>query len=91
MDKEEIEKMSDIELLHAYAGCNDMKLYQASEKELLKRLKKSEIWSYTNITPEQAVEEFKKELVEEINKLYVDGIDYLCNKIEVIDIIKNTK
>jgi hypothetical protein len=54
----ELEKMSDIELLHAYAGCNDMKLYQASEKELLKRLSKNNI------------EEFKKKLIEEIEKSY---------------------
>jgi hypothetical protein len=46
---------------------------------------KPEMWSYTNITPEKAVEEFKGKLLKEIEKYAI------YNNKHLKDLINNTK
>jgi len=92
----ELEKMSDEELKQEYVNSylNRFKSYEHQERHdlvekiFLKRLKTPEIWSYTNITPEQAVEEFKKKLIEEINKLASSEKGFI-HKQETINLINN--
>lgn len=94
-----IDLMTDDEIVHysqLVVGRLERFLYR---EELKKRLSKNkpEIWSYTNITPEQAVEEFKNELIKEIlDEFPVTGVKHLedikfLNRDVIIDIIKNTK
>ena len=62
----ELEKMSDEEFISEIRATG---LYDGAEEELRKRLKKAEVWSYTNITPEQAVKEFKERLINKVMDL----------------------
>jgi len=87
----EIEKMSDEELIKELSESILSEYFDIADKckiELLKRLKKPEIWSYTNITPEQAVEEFKKKLVDKIYKLPTSFSDNGYDAIEVEEVEK---